>query len=221
MAGIQFRGNQRTAPAWMADWAGREHLALFPAKLDPAQFQDVSGIKVAATANAIVGATSIAVTALDFSSLPNTTTISKTGNVLIPKGTTLNFTGNKLAVTTADVLWGATSIPVVALLAQINTGDVAYYNKYGGIFVPSGTLVGRTYTERDANTPFGAGDYTTPDDELMLTAFDVPDLLLDNNVELYRIGERIYENYLPDYANFAGGKLTKIRALYQSSKAAN
>lgn len=221
MAGVKFIGNQRSAPAWMADWAGREHLALFPAKLDPAQFSDQSGIQVTVgAAGAAIGATAVPVTALTYNALPSTVLIAA-GNVVIPAGTTLKFANNKFALLTADAKQGDTSLTVAALLTALVSGDTAYYSKYGTLFVPSGTLVGRTYAERDANTAFGPADVVTPDDEIYLTAFDVPDLNNNADVELYRQQERIYENYLPNYATLTAGQINKIRALYQSSKAVN
>lgn len=220
MAKVQFIGNQRSAPAWMADWAGREHLALFPAKIDAAAFSDQSGIQVVSTGTPAIGAVAVPVTALTYPALPSTVLIAQ-GNVVIPAGTTLKFSNAKLAVTTADALVGATSLTVAPLLAALAVNDTAYYSKYGTLLIPSGTLVGRTFAERDANTPFGVADVAGPDDEIFLTAFDVPNAYENNDVELYRNGERVYENYLPNYATLSGPTVTKIRALYQCSKAVN
>lgn len=221
MARNRFIGNQRTSPTWMADWAGREHLALFPAKLDPAQFSDASGIKAVSTGVAAIAATSVPVTALTYPANASTTLISA-GNVVIPKGTVLRFGADaKLAVLTADALVGATALTVAPLLTALAANDTAYYNKFGGIFVPSGTLIGRTFAERDANIAFGPADVAGPDDEIFLTAFDVADASDNADVELYRNGERVYENYLPNYASLSGPTVTKIRALYQCSKAVN
>lgn len=74
---------------------------------------------IKAPSGAAAGATAITVTALD--DLPST----------IPEGTVLAFgTGvgaAKFARTTAEVLRGATSVPVAALETAISSGDFAYY----------------------------------------------------------------------------------------------
>lgn len=220
MAGVKFLGNQRSAPAWMADWAGREHLALFPAKIDAAQFSDVQGIKVVSTGVAAIGATTVPITALVYP-LNASTVLIAAGNVVIPAGTTLKFSNTKLAVLTADAVVGDTALTVAALQTALAANDTAYYSRFGTLFIPSGTLVGRTYAERDANTSFGVADVAGPDDEIFLTAFDVPNALENNDVELYRNTERVYENYLPNYATLSAPTLAKIRALYQCSKAVN
>lgn len=198
MAKVQFAGNQRTAPAWMADWAGREHLEVFPAKLVASAFNSTNGVQVVATGIAAIDATTVAVTALAYPAIASTVLIAA-GNVLIPAGTTLRFGTKKFVTLTADAIVGATSLTVEALPTALAVGDTAYYSRYGDRLIPSGTLVGRTFAERDANTGFGPADLDL-DNEVYLTAFDVPDVLDNNDVELYRPTARVYENYLPNYS---------------------
>lgn len=219
MARNQFIGNQRTAPQWLADWAGREHLAVFPAKLVAGAFSDAMGIQlVVGAAGAAANATTVPIDALTFPNYFSTVNLAA-GSVLVPSGTNLYFGGaKKFAKLTADVILGATSITVEALPTALVDNDTAVYSKYNTIMVPSGTLVGRTYAERDANTGFGPADVATPDDEIFLTAFDVVDLNESNDVELVRHTTRVKENYLPNYTVLSAPQLAAIRARYQSFK---
>lgn len=198
--GVQFQGNIRTAPAWAGDFGGREHILPFPAKLDTTQglFLDKGGVPVAVGASAIATATSITVAALAPAVNPSTVLIAQ-GNVLIPAGTTLQFAadGSKPAMLTADALYGATTLTVAPLLTALAGTETATFSRYGTVLVPSGTLVGRTFTERAANAFFGPAAVT--DDEIFPTLFDNVNILFDNTVEMYRPPSVIKENYLPDY----------------------
>jgi hypothetical protein len=82
----------------------------------------------------------------------------------------------------------------------------------GKAYVPSGTLIGRTYAERDAGTGFSPATVAT-DDELYLVAFDVTDALIEDDVELYRHRCIVKENFLPG-APLGALVLDKIRELY-------
>ena len=79
--------------------------------------------------------------------------------------------------------------------------------------VPSGTLVGRTLAERDAGTGFGVADVAN-DDEMFLTARDVGDLEIDNDIEFYRHQRLVKENFLPDWDALDVAEKTKVRELY-------
>lgn len=78
--------------------------------------------------------------------------------------------------------------------------------------VPSGTAIGRTLAERDAGAGFGPAAAT--DDEIYLTAFDVTDAARNPDVELYRPGRVVKENYLPGWADLAAELKTAIRERY-------
>ena len=217
MAYETFVGNLRSAPMWMKDFSGRDQLMPFGIKLDPAQFTDQSGAPVTVAAGgAAQGATSIPITALNYASsvIANTVIIAQ-GNVLIPAGTVLSFGGAKFARTTADAVYGATTLTVAALPTALVAGDTTTYTQYGGKFVPSGTLVGRTFAEQTAATPFGPADTATPDDEIYLTAFDVVNLQVSNDATVYRPTGRVAINYLPGFANFGANDLTQLRRIYQ------
>jgi hypothetical protein len=61
---------------------------------------------------------------------------------------------------------------------------------------------------------------TTPDDELFLTAFSVPDLAQNADVTLVRHGTLIYEDKLPGWAGLASNAKAAIRARYQCIRSA-
>jgi hypothetical protein len=77
--------------------------------------------------------------------------------------------------------------------------------------VKSGTVVGRTYAEMVAAAPFGPAAGT--DDEIFILAFDVTDLLEDNDATLLKGNIEIFENYLPE-APLAAGILASVREKY-------
>lgn len=201
MIGNTYYGNMISNPRWAADFGSREHLEPWAGKLDAAQFTDQGGVKVTLSGSAIATATSISVTALAFP-ISSALTIISTGNVLIPSGSLLYFGGTgKFALTTADAKIGDTSIAVQALPTALASGDVATYSAFNGESLPSGTLCGRTYAERDAGTSFGPAAVT--DDEIFLLAFDKPNLKVDNDAVFYRHNGRVKENYLPNYTTLS------------------
>ena len=223
--GVQFIGNLRASPQWAADFGGREHILPVPAKVDVAQFTDAAAVTVV-TSGAAAGATSVPVTALTPSVLANTTLIAN-GNVLIPSGTVLYFGGAKVAQLTADAVIGATTLTVAALPTLLAASDTARYSAFNQLFIPSGTVIGRTYAEAQANTAYGMAAST--DDEIFCTMFDVTDARQNNDVELYRHNSLVRENYLPGYgATGALGTsgaptalLTKLRTLYRCIQGVN
>lgn len=89
----------------------------------------------------------------------------------------------------------------------------------GRINVRAGTLLGRTYAERDAATGWGLADPAT-DDQFYLLLFDVYDANLNNNhssdeIEFYRHNRLIYENMLPGWDTATSSYKAKIRELYE------
>jgi hypothetical protein len=204
VSGVVINTNVLGAPAWMADFGSRDHLEVFPARLVASAFKDANGVLV--KANGVAAAAAVAIT-VDALSGP------------IPSGTLLYFgeTG-EFALTTADAAAGATSISVQALPQAIEDNDEAVYSPTGRVTVKSGTLVGRTFAERDANTGFGPAD--SADDEIYLLAFDVVDALNDPDCTLYRNGSRVKENYLPDWTAISANAplLADLRANYKCFK---
>jgi hypothetical protein len=78
--------------------------------------------------------------------------------------------------------------------------------------IPSGTILGRTLAERDAGTGFGPAADT--DDEIFVNYFEVTDAAENDDVELYRHGSQIKENFLPGWGSVAAGVKTALRARY-------
>ncbi|MGL4622346.1 MAG: hypothetical protein ACRCZS_25350, partial [Chroococcidiopsis sp.] len=117
----------------------------------------------------------------------------------IPSGKILDFTGaGKFAKLTLAAIEGSTSLTVEALPQALVSGDMTYYSTGDYLYIQSGTLVGRTYAERDAGIGYGPAD-TATDEEVFLLFFDVHNALLDNECELYMKHNVIYENFLPNW----------------------
>ena len=179
--------NTLSSPVWAADFIAPENLVPGGAKLDVTQFYASDSFLVTATATAAASATSITVSAL---------------SAALPSGTLLDFggTGSKMAKLTAAAAAGATSLTVAALPAEVTSGLQARYLGDGmhKKVVKSGTLIGRTYAERDASTGFGPAAVT--DDEFFIVPFEKSDITRDNDVELLRKDFAIYENFLPEWS---------------------
>lgn len=193
-------------PVWMGDFSSRDSILPAPAKLDPAQFLAEDAVKVVVgAAGAAVDAVSVPVDAL---SGP------------IPNGTVLDFGGKKFARLTAAAAKNATSLAVAALATALADDDTATYPGVGKKRAPSGTLVGRTYAERDAGTGYGPADVGT-DDEIFLTAREAEDLMKETDMELYRHHRLVKENFLPGWADLGAPVKAKIRELYTCIKGEN
>ena len=188
---------------WMGDFGSREHLVAGTALVDPTQFLSENGTRVTLTAGAAEGAVTIA-----FAATTNP----------IPAGTLLYFGVGKYARTTAVAAAGATSVAVEALPAALLNADVATYAGNGRVYIPSGTFIGRTIVERDAQTPYGP--WTTGDGDRWLTAFDIQDATKDASVSLYRRGGQVKENKLPGWDSRSNGEKTQIRADYECYRGA-
>ncbi len=160
MARIVENVNQLTAAAWAGDYFNREHMIPGGAKLDPAQFNDTDAVTVTVgAAGAAAAATSVPVAAL-------------LGP--IPNGTVLSFGTTKFATLTAAAATGATTLTVSPIPTALVSGDTATYPGVGtSKTVQSGTVVGRTLTERNAGTAFGPAG--AADDEVYIVCFDVLD----------------------------------------------
>lgn len=147
-----------------------------------------------------------------------TTTTALSGN--IPAGAVLDFGSGEIATLTNGATKGSTSITGVTLAADLEGGESAtYQGGCGRRIVPAGTLVGRTFTERDAGTGYGPADVATPDDQIFLTAFQVEDAGINPDVTLLRHGTLIYEDKLPGWSSLSAGAKTAIRDRYQCIKA--
>jgi hypothetical protein len=85
---------------------------------------------------------------------------------------------------------------------------------FGRLTIPSGTVIGRTYAERDAHTPMGPAADT--DDEVFIIAFDVTDANVNDDVEVTRhnAGLQVKENFLPGFSSLSAAVKAKVRASY-------
>lgn len=195
------------------NWLGQQYTAdlLIPggAQVTAALFPALDAVRVTSPAGAAANATSIPVSAVllnaDGSSLA-------VGQVAIPAGALVDFGGTKIAVTTAPVIRGATSIAVRALPTAIAANDVGTYLGVMKRTVPSGTLVGRTIAERDAGGRFEP--WTAGDEEVFLTFWDA-DLSMVEEVALLRPDAIVKENYIPGFSAMSAPMKAAIRDRYQ------
>lgn len=221
MAKFNYGGNVVDRPGWIAGMLDEDALVNYPAKLNIAGFTNQFGIVVQLTANAAAAATSIAVVAMA-PLLNSPVPLISLGRILIPAGTVLDFGGAKFARLSADAKQGDTTLSVDALPTALVSGDVAYWNWNGRLYVQSGIPLGRTLAERDAGTGFGILD-PAGDQEYGILMFNLTDARNDNDIELLAPNEffPIYENWLPNYATSLrpGGTdsatMTFLRAHYQ------
>lgn len=186
------------APRWAAEGLGKGTLVRGGARLDAAQFNAEDAVVVdVGAAGALAGAVSIPVTAL---SGP------------IPNGTTLDFGGAKYATLTAAAAAGATALAVRAIPTALVDADIATYKGTKKKYVRGGTVIGRTWLEAEAGTPYGPAVDT--DDEVRLVAFDVIDADKVPDVELYKPGALVKTNFLPQWGTLSATLRGKIRSAY-------
>lgn len=186
-------------PVWAGDFGSRDYLVPGGATVDPAQFpaEDAVIVNVGA-AGALAAAVTVPVDAL-------------TGD--IPNGTQLWFSGAKVLRLTAAAKKGDVALTTAPLAAALVDADIATYYGSGRIFIPSGTALGRTYAERDAGT--GYGPAADADDEVFLNFFPVSDARSISDVELYRGGGQVFENFVPNFSTLSAAVKAKLRAFYQ------
>lgn len=197
MAGVKYATRTTgLAGAWFQDELSPEHVLAEGGVAVAAAFPRLGQFTVTSPAGAALGATSIPVSALAGP---------------IPSGTTLDWTGTgELSILTANALQGATSLAVGALDAAIEAGDTALYVPPGARrYLADGTLVGRTYAERNAGAGFGP--YTAGDEEVYLVLYHKFDLDVDAELTFARHGSLVSEKYLP-----AGIDLAAVRARYET-----
>ncbi len=120
-----------------------------------------------------------------------------------------------------DEVIGLNLMPNGSLLTDV-TGITPQAD--GRLYLPSGTLLGRSYAERTAGDGFGIADVAS-DDEMWLLLYDIYDVNDNNEVQFYRHNRLVYENFLP---NLPDGTLldgspvqATIRSLYECWYGAN
>jgi hypothetical protein len=196
-------------PNWLGQQYSSDCLIPGGGQVTASLFPALDAVRVISPAGAAVAATSIAVSAITLGADGSPLAV---GAIAIPSGALVDFGGAKTAVTTANVLRGATSIPVRALATAIAANDVGTYLGLGSRTVPSGTLVGRTIAERDAGGRFEP--WTTGDEEVFLTFWDA-DLSMVEEIALLRPNTIVKENYIPGFAAMSAAAKAVIRARYQ------
>jgi hypothetical protein len=152
------------------------------------------------TTGATAGATALPVAAL--------------ANAIAP-GSTLNFGIPGLVATTeAGAAQNATSIVVAPLDRAIPNGSTYLVPGDTHKNVPSGTVIGRTYVERDAAGLFGP--VADGDEEIYLIAFDVVNLDRINDAAVVRsnAGVVVKENFLPGFSGLTNTQKGYVRARY-------
>lgn len=187
-------------PVWAADYGSRDHLVPGGAKVDPAQFAGDSGtFVVVGAAGALAAATSVPVDAL---------------GAAIPNGTVLSFGGAKFARLTAAAAAGATTLTVAALPTALVDNDTAEYVGTDGSVkrILNGTLLGRTFAERDNSDPLGP--LASGDEEVFILYHDIDDASVVADAELYRPGSIVKENFLPDFSGQSSAVKALVRAAY-------
>jgi len=194
-------GSEVVQPNWMAE-------ALMPDKLLP------GGAKVVAASfpreDQVVVTLAAGVVTAGANKTLNTAT-PLTGN--IPAGTILDFGSGEYATLTVGATKGTSAITGVTLAADLEGGETATYSGTGDRRIESGTLLGRTYAERDAGTGFGP--YASNDDEVYLLAFQINNADIDNDATLVRHETLIKENWLPGWAAYTNDAKAALRTAYQ------
>lgn len=204
MAKVDFSYSQDSHPAWAAEPLEADKLIPGGAKLVVSAFPREDAVTVTLAAGAVTAGSN------------KTLTFASALTNKIPAGTILDFGSGEFVTFPADVAKGATQATGTTVAADLEGGETATYAGVSPIRkVPSGTFVGRTFTERGNGVGYGQPDVTTPDDELFLTAFEVPDLENGNDATLLRHGTLIYEDKLPGWSNLAASIKAAIRARYR------
>jgi hypothetical protein len=196
-----------TPPIWAGEFLSPQRLIPAGGKLNLSEFFPTDSVLVTVSGANAQGATTLNVTALP-------TPTGWSSGTIIPNGTTIHFGGDEYAtVNDASVLPGDTAITVLALTQALEGGETGRYTGTGKITVPSGTVVGRTFAERDSNTRYGPA--TTGDEDVFIVAFDEPSIVEnDGDVTLVKPGTVIKENFLPGWAGLSAAVKALVRDRY-------
>jgi hypothetical protein len=118
-------------------------------------------------------------------------------------------------------IWAQDELDRHAILAAgsfLQKSQFTLPNADGTNIVYAGTLVGRTYAEKDLGIGFGPVNLAT-DTQVYLLLFDVDfdDKFLgqDGQCSLYRRGCQVLEKSLPGFSTMAVATKNKIRTLYE------
>ncbi len=207
---VDIKGNQKTPPSFLISPLKDYCIVRGGAMIDLTQFLWTDGTTVTvAAAGASVDDTTIP--------LKEPYPLKK-----IPSGQVIDFGGKKFARLTAEAAAGATSLTVAALPTALTEDDSATYKGVSGRYViPGGTLLGRTYAERESGTPFGPADLDN-DEEFYLSIYpvladeDSQDDMTRGIVDLLAHNTQISENRLPGWATASVAYKAKVRSIYQT-----
>ncbi len=199
-----YSGNTQSAPTFIGDFLSRDYLLPGGVKINAAEFLTEGSVKITVGANAAADATSVTVAALS-GAIPN--------GAVIPVGAA---SSKKFMTLNAAAAAGATTLTVQPLVTALSNGDTGNYTSMSARKpIPAGTRIGRTFTERASNTPFGAA--ADADDEIFVVAYDIHDAALVNDAEVLREGTLIKENLLPGWTTETSTIKGKVRAFYQTT----
>ena len=112
--------------------------------------------------------------------------------------------------------WAMDELDRIALIAGGGFLEEAEFSAdaNGKKFVPAGTLVGRTYVEKEAGTGYGVADVAN-DEQIYLLVHDVDDAADEAHCTLYRWGMQVKEENLPTWATMTADEKAKVRELYE------
>lgn len=196
-----LNGFQLASPEWAGDPLGREQLVPGGAKFDPAALVLQAAVDVTVAAGgADAGDAILPVDAL---------------TAAIAPGTMLNFGLPGLhAFAPQGAAAGAVEIVVAPLDRAIPEDSVAHVAATSRKVLQAGTVVGRTYAERDAGAAFGLA--ADADDEIAIVAFTRPDVDVVGEVDLVRpfAGVTVKENFLPNFAGLSAAVRAAVRERY-------
>lgn len=202
MAKMEWKVDQSfMQPNWAAEAIGPHNLIPGGARLDASQFAYSDAETITLAAGAVTAGSN------------KTLTLTAALGHEIPATYTLNFGSGEYFTLSTKAEKGATSL-VGTLAADVEGGESATFGGVSGIkIVKAGTLVGRTYTERDAGTGFGVA--AASDDEIYLLAFDTTDAMVNPECELLRHTTLVRDHLLPDWSSLSSDLKTAVRSRYQ------
>ena len=202
MPGVTWNSFTTQMPEWMAEELTSHNLlpAGTQAEISEFSFADAQTLTLVGAATAGAGVT---------------LTIDAALKSDINKGVILNFGSGKLATLEQRAVRGVTTLTVNLAANTVDGDSYNYPGSTGRTVVPSGTLVGRTYAERDAGTGFGIADVAN-DDEIYLVAYQNEYVEQDAGITLVRHNTLVYENKLPGWATMTAPQQAAIRQRYQA-----
>lgn len=203
MAKMEWKVDQSfMQPNWAAEAIGPQNLIPGGARLDADQFPYSDSFTVTLAAGAVTAGSN------------KTLNLAVALKEDIPAGYTLNFGAGEYFTLSARAKKGATTL-VGTLAADLEGSETATFGGVSGKkIVKAGTLVGRTYAERDAGTNFGVAVAT--DDEIYLLAFDTTDAAINPECELLRHNTLVRDHLLPGWTDLSADLKAKVRSLYQT-----